>query len=76
MENPFSSELFRRHSQADSSSESMQHFVQVPSVFYQALTPAQYQAMQQFYQVAYEQARSQIKNTDPVFGEADLGFGI
>jgi hypothetical protein len=75
MFDPFDSDTFRRRPLASSQAEDLDAFVQVPQSFYQHLTPDQYQAMQQFYRVAYEKARQQV-NPSSLSDEMDFGLGI
>jgi hypothetical protein len=75
MINPFDSDAFRRRSLVSNPAEGLDAFVQVPQSFYQNLTPEQYQAMQQFYRVAYEKAREQV-NSSSLSGDLDFGLGI
>jgi hypothetical protein len=57
MKSNFSSEYYPHQRLATPAGGNGEKFADVPALFYQHLPPEQYQAMQQFYRAAYEQAR-------------------
>ena len=51
-------------------------FMVCPTTFHTGMTPAQFAAMQQIYQVAYERARAQIQASGEWWNDNDAGSGI
>ena len=51
-------------------------FVVCPATFQTGMAPAQFAAMQQIYQVAYERARAQIQASAEWWNDNDAGSGI
>ena len=63
----------------EAADERAEPFVQVPSIFLCGLTPQQFLALQQTYQIAFERARRDTQgghNPDDWFGDTESGGGI